>query len=287
MDSLSAGNGLIINNAEISLDPSQVVTKTALDVALNKKQDTLTAGNHISIERNEDNGNLEISANIPTFTETDPVFVNSPAYSITEEDIIKWNTPDSGSDFSGDYNDLTNKPDLSVYAESADLATVATTGSYNDLSDKPTIPVLPTLATVATTGSYTDLIDKPTIPTVPTNVSDFTNDAGYITSSDLPANELPAIASGDAGKVLAVNSTETGLEWTTPASGGGSGSDIGDLVYTKEGISWTEVPADLITLFENNKKPNLIITKDTSIYNRDVIYTFASSTADHNDFSND
>ena len=34
-------------------------------------------------------------------------------------------------------------------------------------------------------GSYNDLTDKPTIPTVPTNVSDFTNDAGYITSSAL------------------------------------------------------------------------------------------------------
>ena len=64
---------------------------------------------------------------------------------------------DASTAFSGDYDDLTNKPDLSVYAESADLATVATSGSYNDLSDKPTIPV------------------------VPTNVSAFTNDAGYLT----------------------------------------------------------------------------------------------------------
>ena len=52
---------------------------------------------------------------------------------------------------------MTNKPDLSVYAESADLATVATSGDYDDLSNKPTIPV------------------------VPTNVSAFTNDAGYLT----------------------------------------------------------------------------------------------------------
>lgn len=37
------------------------------------------------------------------------------------------------------------------------------------------------LATVATSGSYDDLSDKPTIPTVPTNVSAFTNDAGYLT----------------------------------------------------------------------------------------------------------
>lgn len=34
-------------------------------------------------------------------------------------------------------------------------------------------------------GNYNDLTNKPTIPTVPTNVSDFTNDVGYITSSAL------------------------------------------------------------------------------------------------------
>lgn len=34
-------------------------------------------------------------------------------------------------------------------------------------------------------GDYDDLTNKPTIPTVPTNVSDFTNDAGYITSDDI------------------------------------------------------------------------------------------------------
>ena len=34
-------------------------------------------------------------------------------------------------------------------------------------------------------GDYNDLTNKPTIPTVPTNISDFTNDAGYITSADI------------------------------------------------------------------------------------------------------
>jgi len=37
------------------------------------------------------------------------------------------------------------------------------------------------LATVATSGSYDDLENKPTIPTVPSNVSAFNNDAGYLT----------------------------------------------------------------------------------------------------------
>lgn len=65
--------------------------------------------------------------------------------------------------FSGSYDDLTNKPDLSIYAETADLATVATTGAYSDLSGTPT------LATVATTGDYDDLTNKPTIPAAQVN----------------------------------------------------------------------------------------------------------------------
>jgi hypothetical protein len=47
-------------------------------------------------------------------------------------------------------------------------------GNYNDLTNKPA------LATVATTGSYTDLSDKPTIPT---NNNQLTNGAGYTTNT--------------------------------------------------------------------------------------------------------
>ncbi len=43
------------------------------------------------------------------------------------------------SNFSGDYNDLSNKPDLSIYAQSSDLSAVATSGDYNDLINKPTV----------------------------------------------------------------------------------------------------------------------------------------------------
>lgn len=73
--------------------------------------------------------------------ETDPVFTASVASSITSNDISNWNNK---SNFSGNYNDLTNKPTLF-------------SGDYNDLENKPTIPV------------------------VPTNISSFTNDTGYIT----------------------------------------------------------------------------------------------------------
>lgn len=64
----------------------------------------------------------------------------SDTYTKTQIDDALTLKQDASTAFSGDYNDLTNKPDLSVYAESANLATVATSGSYDDLSDKPVIP---------------------------------------------------------------------------------------------------------------------------------------------------
>jgi|GEM_PF-2266190 hypothetical protein len=84
----------------------------------------------------------------------------------------------------GNYNDLTGKPNLKPVSTSGDyndlenkpvLKPVATTGNYNDLDNKPTLkPVAtsgnyndltgkPNLHTVATSGSYNDLKDKPNI----------------------------------------------------------------------------------------------------------------------------
>lgn len=63
------------------------------------------------------------------------------------------------------------------HATTADSATTAGSVPWSGVTNKPNF------AAVATSGSYNDLSNKPTIPTVPTNVSSFTNDAGYITSS--------------------------------------------------------------------------------------------------------
>ena len=138
---------------------------------------------------------------ITSYTETDPVFSASAAHSITSADIAAWN---GKSDFSGSYNDLTDKPtippavtestvsgwgftknagtitgvtmngaskgtsgvvdlgtvitahqDISGKANTADLATVATSGSYTDLDDKPTIPVVPSNLVTGSSQSYT------------------------------------------------------------------------------------------------------------------------------------
>ena len=78
---------------------------------------------------------------IPTKTSdltNDSGFITSSA--LTGYATESWVTNQGYSTFSGSYNDLTNKPDLSIY----ELAADAFSGDYNDLINKPTIPVVPT-----------------------------------------------------------------------------------------------------------------------------------------------
>ena len=185
----TAGNGIDITDDEISIDTSVVATQTDLET----KQDTLTAGDNISIVDNV------ISATAAPQVNAD------------------W-------DATSGVSEILNKPDLSIYADSSDLATVATTGSYADLLDKPTIPSAqvnsdwdatsgvqeilnkptlaavatsgayadlsgtPTLATVATSGSYDDLLDKPSIPPAQVN-ADWTSSSGVSEILHKPAEK--------------------------------------------------------------------------------------------------
>lgn len=70
--------------------------------------DTGTSAGNIPVINND--GKLEKSI-IPEISaeETDPIFTASPAYSIKSTDIDNWNAK---SEFSGDYNDLINKPEI-------------------------------------------------------------------------------------------------------------------------------------------------------------------------------
>lgn len=185
----TAGSGIEIVDDEISIDTDVVATKADLEA----KQDTLTAGSNISIVDNV------ISATAAPQVNAD------------------W-------DATSGVSEILNKPDLSIYAESSDLATVATTGSYDDLLDKPTIPAAqvnadwdatsgiqeilnkpalaavatsgayadlsgtPTLATVATSGSYDDLLDKPSIPPAQVN-ADWTSPSGVSKILHKPAEK--------------------------------------------------------------------------------------------------
>lgn len=82
---------------------------------------------------------------------TKPTYTAAEVGALPDDTVI----PSKVSELTNDSGYLTQHQDISGKANTADLATVATSGSYNDLSDKPTIP------------------------TVPTKVSAFTNDASY------------------------------------------------------------------------------------------------------------
>lgn len=214
-----------INSVELEGDKSASdlgFADVAMSGSYNDLEDKPTVpAAQVNSDWNADSGVAEIlnKPTIPTKTsqldndsgfltsESDPVFSASAAASITSQDITDWNNK---SDFSGDYNDLTNKPTIptktsqltnngsdntSVYVEADELATVATSGSYNDLENKPTIPTKTSdlindgadntstyveadeLATVATSGSYADLSNKPTIPAAQVN-SDWSANSG-------------------------------------------------------------------------------------------------------------
>ncbi len=65
---------------------------------------------------------------------------------------------DNNTFFSGNYGDLSNKPDLSVYATKASLAAVATSGAYSDLSGRPDLSVYVTTSLIGS-AAYLDAED--------------------------------------------------------------------------------------------------------------------------------
>ena len=121
-------------------------------------QDGLKSGELVFVKEN--NSVHFLTNNITGRTQTVNSFVNVQADWAEEDpnklDYIK-NKPElSTVATSGDYDDLTNKPELF-------------SGDYDDLTNKPEL----------FSGDYDDLTNKPTIPS---KTSDLTNDSGFITS---------------------------------------------------------------------------------------------------------
>lgn len=123
---------------------------------------------------------------------------------------------------SGDYNDLTNKPTLPADQVNSDwnssvgitqilnkpiLSSVATSGSYLDLNNKPIIPASQINSDWNSNTGLSQILNKPNIysftglsnqytkgdgtyASFPTNISTFTNDSGYTTTTALNAGLL-------------------------------------------------------------------------------------------------
>ena len=102
-------------------------------------------------------------------------------------------------------------------------------------------------------GDYNDLTNKPTIPTVPTNVSDFTNDAGYITNADITGK-------ADTTAVTQVNDALTAHTANTTVH-----------VTSAEKAEWNG-KAEVIELTQ--AQYDALVTKDP-----DVLYVITDATA--------
>ena len=166
---------------------------------------TIVGGTGINIEVNQ-NDEVEISAD-----ESDPVFSASPAAAITAQDIADWNNK---SDFSGSYNDLTDKPSIPTAQVNSD---------WNANNGVAEILNKPNLAAVATSGDYDDLTNKPTIPTL---FSQLTNDIGLATD-----NYYTSAVSADSNGVITL--TQVGTSNVT------SGADLYNTIKTYSSLSDT------------------------------------------------
>ena len=144
-------------------------------------ESTLTTENYIT-QNDLITNNYVTSADIPTNVSA---FTNDAGY-ITANDVPAYQVLSISNDtiflsnggyavlpagFDGDYNSLTNRPNLF-------------SGNYNDLTNTPQIPQVPT--NVSAFSNDAGYITANDVPLVPTNVSAFTNDAGYITMDSVP-----------------------------------------------------------------------------------------------------
>jgi len=92
---------------------------------------------------------------------------------VNRQQLERWNNLFVSAEFSGSWNDLTDRPDFHIVATSGNYSNlrnlpqfhqIAFTGSWNDLEDKPNIADIPNMADVAFTGNWSDLTDRPVIP---------------------------------------------------------------------------------------------------------------------------
>ena len=120
-----------------------------------------------------------------TITQTTPV--TAVPYAMYAEN--------AGNAFSGDYNDLENRPQIPTVPEN--VSVFNNDAGYITAADIPaeTDPTVPAWAKAESkpTYDYSEIENTPLIPQVPENVSVFNNDAGYITAADIPAEVDPTV----------------------------------------------------------------------------------------------
>lgn len=188
----------------------------------------------------------------PVTEESDPVFSASAASGITSNDISNWN---SKSNFNGDYNSLTNKPNIPAkvsdltndsgfitsYTETDPLfsnspASNITNNDINNWNNKTSF-----------SGDYNDLTNKPSIPTVPTNLSSFVDDLGsspvhthsqYLTSHQDISGKVDKVAGKELSTNDFTNTYKDNVDSNTSARHTHSNKSVLDNISSADITNW-------------------------------------------------
>ena len=198
--------------ADVTVDGVSVLVGDTAIIDLTGKADISAIPTKVSDLTND-------SGFITGYTETDPVFVASPAHDITSANITAWNNK---SDFSGSYTDLTNKP--SIPANTSDLT------NDSGFITSPNV-VYCTCATAAATAAKVATIEAGTLASL--NEGDqaivkFTNANGVAS---------PTLNIGSTG---AVSIKRYGT--TAPSTSADTSWNAGSCVYfVYDGTYWQQI----------------------------------------------
>ena len=171
----TAGDGIDITNDVISADVDG--TTIGIDSTTKKIKSLQTIPTKTSDLQND--SNFVVSSSLATVATSGSYadLSNKPTIPAAQVQADYAQSNSAAVDF------IKNKPDLSVYAQSANLATVATSGNYSDLSGKPTIPSVDQTYNASSTNAQSGVAV-----------------AGAIAS--ISVDEVPDVTSSDDGKVL-------------------------------------------------------------------------------------
>ena len=212
---IKVGSGLAITNGVLSTTGGGVADAVEWSNVLNKPSDvsywTNDAGYITSAALPTKTSDLtNDSGFLTSYTETDPIYSASPAAGITAADISSWNTK---SDFSGSYNDLTDKPTiptvnnatLTIQRNNTDLGTFTANASSNktiNITVPTTVAELSDASTYVTQNNLTtQLANKQNVLTAGDhiNITDSTIKAvDYVHSEDpAPTSQVTPVVTND------------------------------------------------------------------------------------------
>ena len=184
------------NSSDITI-ASQKATKTYIDTKNSEKQDKLTAGNNIKIENNVISVD-GVSAELSELTDTTITNPTDGQGLIYNKITNKWenkniDVPSKTSELTNDSGFITKSVnDLTNYTNNTDL-----TKKLNTKADK--------------VHEHT----KSDITDFPTNVSEFTNDAGYLTSHQDISGKQDVITAENKLSADLVDDTESANKFVT------------------------------------------------------------------------